>query len=443
MVARLERRGLVEALKTEQPLRLYQITGLGWLAIEQADTHRQGEQFQEGEYPDFQDGRGSIMWLVLWILHLYPPAWRERYEGEMVALLEQHQITLWTGLDLLVGALDARLDPSYRQAHQRLSLRRFKRSWRLLVAGFVAFWIALLPWFWMSQLGLNDADCSTWGANYALCVMRKTLGTPQYSAPGLLVGLILLFLPILLMLFMTMLVVVRGKEARIHVQLAQAVAGGMIVLSVVCGFWLAGIWQLLPQISRFYPQTPAGLIIGIGGMGLATVLALGALARANAALRAMEQAAPKQETPLAGTAGLSSSHSDHQQDERYVEARSAQESEGEQQEMPMVVRASSPVQEEPAPSLAEAHGTRKGAKGVWVLLVGLVLLFIVSWPALMGGDTPDHPTLLFNWLLAVMVGLITAWLVKEPDKQWEQRTGASPGGRYHLCGGRLFLLLQG
>jgi len=38
------------------------------------------------------------MRLVLWILHLYPPAWRERYEAEMVALLEQHAITLWTGL---------------------------------------------------------------------------------------------------------------------------------------------------------------------------------------------------------------------------------------------------------------------------------------------------------------------------------------------------------
>jgi hypothetical protein len=32
--------------------------------------------------------------LVIWILRLYPPAWRERYEAEMVALLEQHAITL-------------------------------------------------------------------------------------------------------------------------------------------------------------------------------------------------------------------------------------------------------------------------------------------------------------------------------------------------------------
>lgn len=423
MLARLEQRGWIEALQTEQPLRLYQITAPGLLAIERAETHQQGEKLQEGRYPHWLKGREIIMRLVLWMLRLYPPAWRERYEAEMVVLLEQHAITFWTVLDLLVGALDARLDPHYRRARQLLPLRRFQSSWRLLVAGFVVFWIALLPWFWMSQIGLDDADCSTWGASYALCVLRKTLGAQQ-SALGLLVGLILIFLPILLMLFITMLVVARGKGTRIHLQLARAVTWGMIVLCIFCGFWLAGMWQLLPQISQFYPQTPAGLIIGIGGMGLSTVLALGALAAS--ALRDMEQAAPQQEAPLAGAAGLSSRTSEHQQDDRYVEARSAEESEGEQQEMPMVLRAVASVREEPATSFAEAHGTRKGTKGEWVLLVGLMLLFIVPWPALISGNPPDHPTLLFSWLLAVVVSLITAWLVKEPGKKWEQRTRRKP-----------------
>jgi hypothetical protein len=229
------------------------------------------------------------------------------------------------------------------------------------------------------------------------------------------------------MMFMTMLVLARGKKARTHLQLAWAVTGGTIVLCIACGFWLGGIWQLLPQISQFYPQTPAELIIGIVGMGLATMLALGALARAAFALRDMEKAASKQEAPLAGAAGLSSSHSDHQQDDRYVEARGAEESEGEQQEMPMVLRAAAPVREEPATSLAAASGTRKGAKGEWALVVGLVLLFIVPWPALISGDPPDYPTLLFSWLLAVVVGLITAWLVKEPGKKWEQRASRKPG----------------
>ena len=54
------------------------------------------------------------MKVVTWILRCYPPRWRERYQEEIVAVLEQHTITSITLLDLLLGALDARLDPTYR-----------------------------------------------------------------------------------------------------------------------------------------------------------------------------------------------------------------------------------------------------------------------------------------------------------------------------------------
>ncbi|MBO0783856.1 MAG: hypothetical protein J2P37_34045 [Ktedonobacteraceae bacterium] len=43
------------------------------------------------------------------LLYLYPRTWRQRYEPEMLALLEQHSISLITLLDLLLGALDAQL----------------------------------------------------------------------------------------------------------------------------------------------------------------------------------------------------------------------------------------------------------------------------------------------------------------------------------------------
>ena len=54
------------------------------------------------------------MRIIAWILAFYPRLWRERYQEEMLALLEQHTITFRTGFDLLLGALDARLDPAYR-----------------------------------------------------------------------------------------------------------------------------------------------------------------------------------------------------------------------------------------------------------------------------------------------------------------------------------------
>jgi hypothetical protein len=45
------------------------------------------------------------------LLRLYPRAWRERYGDEVVALLEERPTTLLDELDLIRGALDARLHP--------------------------------------------------------------------------------------------------------------------------------------------------------------------------------------------------------------------------------------------------------------------------------------------------------------------------------------------
>ncbi|WP_282432786.1 hypothetical protein [Desulfosporosinus sp. FKB] len=39
-----------------------------------------------------------------WLLKLYPRTWRERYEDEMVTLLEEHKVTPATVFDLLLGA---------------------------------------------------------------------------------------------------------------------------------------------------------------------------------------------------------------------------------------------------------------------------------------------------------------------------------------------------
>jgi DNA-binding PadR family transcriptional regulator len=123
VVARLERRGWIAGEDGTERLRLYHLTASGMLALQQAEgQYRRDQEEQEwnGWSPDLPGGKEIIMRLVLWILRLYPPAWRERYETEMTALLEQHHLMLWTVLDLLVGALDARLDPHYRRARQLL-----------------------------------------------------------------------------------------------------------------------------------------------------------------------------------------------------------------------------------------------------------------------------------------------------------------------------------
>src|SRR5438128_2563030 len=56
-----------------------------------------------------------------WILRLYPRAWRQRYEEEMLALLEQHHSTWRTGFDLFRGAWEAQLDGAGRRQQRMTS----------------------------------------------------------------------------------------------------------------------------------------------------------------------------------------------------------------------------------------------------------------------------------------------------------------------------------
>ena len=44
-----------------------------------------------------------------WLVRLYPAGWRERYEDEFVAMLEDARPSLTDYADILLGALDARL----------------------------------------------------------------------------------------------------------------------------------------------------------------------------------------------------------------------------------------------------------------------------------------------------------------------------------------------
>src|SRR5207237_8031185 len=101
-LAHLEQRGWIEEYDAEAPLRLYRITAPGILALEHAEVGYQREHSRERWHPRLQRGKEIIVRFVIWMLCLYPLAWRERYAQEMIALLEQHQITLWTVLDLFI-----------------------------------------------------------------------------------------------------------------------------------------------------------------------------------------------------------------------------------------------------------------------------------------------------------------------------------------------------
>lgn len=83
-----------------------------------------------------------------YLLRLYPRLWRERYEEELLAMLEQRPISFLDGLDLLFGALDAHLHPHlgttglslYERMMQMISTLR--RSLLITFCAYIGFVIA-------------------------------------------------------------------------------------------------------------------------------------------------------------------------------------------------------------------------------------------------------------------------------------------------------------
>ncbi|GLV58970.1 hypothetical protein KDH_57980 [Dictyobacter sp. S3.2.2.5] len=113
-LARLERRGWIEALTSEGQSHPYRITPGGEVFLQRHYTTARQRLERIGVTNPDQLYKEKPMNPLIWIIRLYPRQWRERYEEEMIALLEQHQVTPATLIDLMLGALDTRLDPYYR-----------------------------------------------------------------------------------------------------------------------------------------------------------------------------------------------------------------------------------------------------------------------------------------------------------------------------------------
>ena len=79
------------------------------------------------------------------LLLLYPRAWRDRYGDEVEQLLDQHRITLWTWLDMLLGALDAHVHTDLLPGRLTSMVHRVRTSEIAIFCAFVLFAIAWLP----------------------------------------------------------------------------------------------------------------------------------------------------------------------------------------------------------------------------------------------------------------------------------------------------------
>jgi hypothetical protein len=86
-----------------------------------------------------------------WLLRLYPRVWRERYEDEMLAVLEEHKITPATVFDLLIGAFDANLNFNGFTEGVSYMLNRIRSGIVMVFCAFVLYGVG-----WSLLQRLND-----------------------------------------------------------------------------------------------------------------------------------------------------------------------------------------------------------------------------------------------------------------------------------------------
>lgn len=290
------------------------------------------------------------MKLLLVLLKLYPRAWRERYEEEMIALLEEHTITLFTLIDLFFGALDARLDSHYRT--QRMHSVSDPVS-RIRLANIAILCIILLFWT-CRQVFLSEMVVYYFTIDIASILLRiafsamivATLAsfafarktTPIRNAilnflslvcflftfisyclvvnngPGPTDPLVLIS-ELLVGLFLTLIIITRGKISKKLLLpsfvLTTSITVCMVAQIIDVAYWSSSLLQYanMHYLQYVYSTNPTSAIhsspfvdrmalltvVWLGSMALLTLVAVFMLLRCLLALISTRKAAPKEE----------------------------------------------------------------------------------------------------------------------------------------------------
>ena len=85
----------------------------------------------------------------VWLVRLYPAGWRERYEDEFMALLEDARPSLTDFADILLGALDARLFLRDATGGTLTMLTRYRAANIAVFCSWILFVLAGLALNWL------------------------------------------------------------------------------------------------------------------------------------------------------------------------------------------------------------------------------------------------------------------------------------------------------
>lgn len=277
-LSHLERRGWIEQSGEEQAVRFYRLTQRGVAAIAQHHASLLEKRDRIGWDPPAHSQKEGMRKMVTWLLRLYPQAWRERYEEEMRFLLEEHDNTLFTWLDLLRGALDARLDPHFRTTRPLSPLQRFRRMRTAAASAFCAIPLFLLFYY---ALILDQVD-GPWDvlrqAQQPIIVLASILG----AMAGLILGGTMLAAVLVLA---SSSLRKSAKSSEKWLSLLPLCGGLMAVSAIASHFLFPWPWLNVIQFGVFFLgmlSVPASIALAItrskiGERPLRTLLILGAL----------------------------------------------------------------------------------------------------------------------------------------------------------------------
>jgi hypothetical protein len=240
--------------------------------------------------------------LLKLILKLYPPAWRQRYQEEMLALLELHPLTWRTLLDLFWGALDARLDPGFNRPKSLFPTEKMHRLRQTHSTIFWAFPLLVLG----HLLFLDELDdvFQTWNRVHpALSAWKTVAGV--LMAIGFLAFLLTGLLLACLLARQVLQTIGKGKRALLFSGVAVALSVTclsiyvpmaplcpVLLLLTACPFALAfAIWRYeLPLRSLRYALAPAALVVA-GMMAQLLCIAVWGAAIWNVSTQTVQQMA--------------------------------------------------------------------------------------------------------------------------------------------------------